>query len=66
MPTFVPPQRSYDVIRYIFVLFTFGKVDVIWFDTRVSDRSSLHVLHISQVSDQTFGLKLKVETLASA
>jgi len=43
-------------------LFTFGKVDVIWFDTRVSDRSSLHVLHISQVSDQTFGLKLKVET----
>jgi len=45
---------SCDVIHYIFVLFAFAylKVEVIWFDTLVSD--------------QTVGLRLKFETLVSA
>ena len=30
---------SYDVIHDVFVLFTFAKVEVIWFDTWVSDKS---------------------------
>ena len=30
---------SYDVIRGVFVLFTFAQVDVIWFDTSVSDQN---------------------------
>jgi len=50
-------------------LFTFAKVEVIWFDILVSDHQSLallRVLHINQVSDQTFGLRLKLETLVSA
>jgi len=28
--------------------------------------ASLHILHINEVSDQTFGLRLKFETLVSA
>ena len=42
---------------------------MIWFDTLVLDQSLalLHVLHINYVSDhQTFGLRLKFETLVSA
>jgi len=30
---------SYDVIHDVFVLFTFAKVEVIWFDTLVSGQS---------------------------
>jgi len=39
------------------VLFTFAKVDMIWFNTLVPDKSLalLDVLHINQVSDKTFG-----------
>ena len=52
---------SYDVIRDIFVLFTF---EAIWFDTLVSCQSLalLHVLHINYVSHQTFGHRLKFDT----
>ena len=52
-----------------FVLFTFVKVEVVWFDTLVLDHSSLallHFLHINLVSDQTFDLTLKFETLVPA
>ena len=40
---------SYDVIHDVFVVFTFAKVEVISFDTLVSDQSLvlLHVLHIT-------------------
>ena len=39
---------SFDIIRDVFVLFTFAKVEVIWFDTLVSYQSLalLQVLHI--------------------
>ena len=49
-------------------MFTFAKVEVIWFDTLASDQSLalLHVLHINYVSDKTSGLRLKFETLISA
>ena len=59
---------SYNVIRDKFVLFIFAKVELIWFDTVVSDQSLalLHVLRINSVSHQTFGLGLKFETLVSA
>ena len=48
-------------------MFTFAKIEVIWFDTLVSDQSLaiLRVLLINQVSGQTFGLILKFETLVS-
>ena len=38
-----------------------------WFGLRLSDESLalLHVLHINYVSQQTFGLRLKFETLVS-
>ena len=36
---------SYDVIHDVFVLFSFTKVEVIWFDTFVSDQSLL-LLHV--------------------
>ena len=46
---------SQNIIHDIFLLFTFAsaKVEVIWFDTLVSDQSLalLHVLHINSVSD---------------
>ena len=52
-----------DVIRDVPVLFTCAeaKVEMIWFDTLVSDQNStlLHVLRINQVSEQTSGLRLK-------
>ena len=37
------------VIRDVFVLFTFAKVEVMWFDTLISDQSLalLRVLHIN-------------------
>jgi len=60
----------YDVIHEIFVLFTFAqaKVKVIWCDNLVFDQSLqlLNVLHISYISHQTLGLKLKLGTLVSA
>jgi len=58
---------SYDVIYDVFVLFTFAKIEVIWFDTLVSDQSLaiLRILHINQVSGQTFGLRFKFEALVS-
>jgi len=39
---------SFDIVRDVFVLFTFAEVEVIWFDTLVSDQSLalLQVLHI--------------------
>jgi len=51
----------------VFVLFTFAKIEVIWFDTLVSDQSLaiLRVLHINQVSGQTFGRRFKFEALVS-
>jgi len=59
---------GYDVIYDVFVLFTFAKVEVFWFDTLVTDQrlALLHVLHINWVSDQTFGLRLMFDTLVSA
>ena len=53
---------SYDVIYDVFVLFTFAKIEVIWFDTLVSDQSLaiLRVLHINQVSGQTFWSQIQV------
>jgi len=60
---------SYDVIHDVFVLFTFAyaKAELIWFDILVSDQclALIHVLHINSVSDQTFGLRLKFDTLVS-
>ena len=48
----------YDVIHDVFVLFTFAIVEVIWFDTSVSDQclTLYQVMHINKVSDETFGL----------
>ena len=48
---------SYDVVHDVFVLFT--SVQVIWFDSLVSDKTSalLHVLHNNYVSDQTSALR---------
>jgi len=39
---------SFDIVRDVFVLFTFAEVEVIWFDTLVSDQTLalLQVLHI--------------------
>ena len=47
------------------------KVEVIWFDTVVSEQSlkfsiTIFILPINYVSDQNFGVRLKFETLVSA
>ena len=49
---------SYDVIHDVFVLFTFAIVEVIWFDTSVSDQclALYQVMHINKVSDESFGV----------
>jgi len=50
---------SCNVIHDVFVLFASVKVEVISFDTFVSDRSlALGLLHV-RVLDQSFGLRLK-------
>jgi len=36
---------SYGVIYDVFVLFIFAKVEVIWFDTLVSDQSLAHFVY---------------------
>jgi len=38
------------VIRDVFVLFTFAKVEVIWFDTLVSDHQSLALLRVLHIN----------------
>ena len=47
-----------DVIHDVFVLFTFAIVEVIWFDTSLSDQclTLYQVMHINKVSDETFGV----------
>jgi len=59
-------QATTSFMKYLFDLFTFAyaKAEVIWLDTFVSDQSLalLDVVHINQVSGQTFGLRLKFDT----
>jgi len=59
---------GYSVIHDIFVLFAFAEVGALSSDISVPDQSLvlLHILHINLVSLQTFGLRLKFETLVSA
>jgi len=47
----VKTALSYGVIRGVFVLFTFAKAEVIWFDTLISAQSLalLHALHINNL-----------------
>jgi len=59
---------SYDVSHDVFVSFTFANIEMVWFDTLISDQSLalLHILLINNVSNQTFGVRLKFETFISA
>ena len=49
------------------VVVAYAKAELIWFDILVSDQclALIHVLHINSVSDQTFGIRLKFDTLVS-
>jgi len=56
---------SYDIVNDSFVLFTFAKIEEIWFDTLVPDKrlALLHVLHTNYISDRALDNRLKLETL---
>jgi len=43
---------SFDIVRDVFVLFTFAEVEVIWFDTLVSDQS-LALLQVLRIMSPT-------------
>ena len=51
------------VVVVVVVTYAQAKVEVIWFDTLVSDQSLalLHVLDTNQGSDHTFDLRLKCD-----